>query len=116
MAKDKLEKKIYKKKKFINLCLFIIFVGVLASLGLKSNYFVIKSIKVENNYIVSTEEILTLSKIQEKNIFLINTSRVKEYIKSNPYIENVFIERRLPSTVLIKVEEKKLSGLIKCKK
>ena len=53
----KVEKKIRRKKVFFSLSFFIIFLGVLCLFLFKSNYFNIAAVSVENNNIVSADEI-----------------------------------------------------------
>lgn len=113
MTNDNLEKKIARRKLNILICIFLIFMGALITLGLKSDYFNIKNVVVQNNNIVSKEEIVTLSELQKKNIFLINKKRVSDLILTSPYIKNINIKRRIPSTVVIEVQEKQIRGLIK---
>ena len=60
-----------------------------------------------NNSLVNSETIISLSEIKtEQNIFKFSSGKAKEKIKENPYIENVKIHRKLPSTIQIEVEER----------
>lgn len=115
MTKDNLEKKIEKRKRLIMMYIMLIFIGLLVSTSLKSNYFTIKNVIVEKNSFVSQEEVIALSELQKKNIFVFNKSNSVERIKTNPYIKDVNISRKLPSTVIINVEEKQIKGLVKLK-
>lgn len=109
---QKLNKKQLKKKKLIKriikwtsiVCLII---GSII-FALTSPIFNIKEIEVENNNVLSKEKIISLSRIKkEENIFRFLKSDIQKYIKEDPYIESVEIERKLPGTVLIKVQERK---------
>lgn len=113
MTKDKFERKIKRRKRFIYYCLLFIFVGALLSLGLRSDFFSIKNIVVRGNSFVSKEEILALCGVQGENIFLIKKDRIKEKIFENPYIENVQIKRKIPSTVIVYIKEKEVKGLVR---
>jgi cell division protein FtsQ len=115
MTKDKLEKKIASRRKFTIMCILVIFIGLLINIFLKSNYFVINNIIVEENSFVSQEEIIVLSELQKKNIFLFNKKYSIDRIKTNPYIKNVVIKRKFPSSAVIYVEEKQIKGLVKLK-
>jgi cell division protein FtsQ len=113
MTKDNLEKSILKRRLQIRICMFLIFCGILITLGLKSDAFNIKNIVVQKNSIVSKEEVITLSQLQKKNLFLINKKVTNDLILSSPYIKSVNIKRKIPSTVIIEVQEKEIRGLIK---
>lgn len=106
-------KKTYKRKLLINLSLFLVILGVVAGVGLKSSYFFINNINVKNNKVISSEEIVVLSKLEGKNIFLLNKENTKKEIMDNPYIESVEITRHLPSSVTIDIKEKKIGAVIK---
>ena len=87
----------------------IIITVVIASiiLFLMSPLFNIKFIEVENNNIITTEEIIALSGIKEgENSFKINKFITKNNIKKNPYIEDIEIKRKLPDGIVINVKER----------
>ena len=113
----KKETKISKKRKRISffikaILLITIFIGMLFFL-LTSPLFNILEIKVENNNKITTEEIINLSEIQlGDNTFKINSRSVINKIKQNPYIEEVKISRDLPSTIHIKVKERKTTYIL----
>ncbi|MEF9933726.1 MAG: FtsQ-type POTRA domain-containing protein [Clostridium sp.] len=115
MSVEKKKKKANKRKVLIYLSLLLIILGIVAGVGLKSSYFLISNIEVKGESIVTKEEVQVLSDLKDKNIFLINKDKVSELVKSNPYIENVNISRKLPSTVVIDVKEKKIGAIIKMK-
>lgn len=112
MASRKKRKK-QKKKLLINLSLFLVIIGIVAGITLKSSYFFVESVEISNNNLVSKEEIQEISKVKGKNIFLLNKENTKENILGNPYIESVEITRKLPSKINIKVVEKKIGAAIK---
>ena len=97
-------KKITKKSKIL-FCTILVIIAVL--LILNSPLFNVKNIVVEGNDTNSSEKIVSLSGLQTyTNIFKFNENDVLEKIKENAYIENVKIEKKLPSTVKIIVEER----------
>lgn len=97
-------KKITKKSKIL-FCTILVIIAVL--LILNSPLFNVKNIVVEGNSTNSSEKIVSLSGLQTyTNIFKFNENDVIEKIKENAYIENVKIEKKLPSTVKIIVEER----------
>ena len=105
------ERKRKKRNKRIKLILKIVLLIAIISGGtafaLISPIFNIKDIQVLNNSLVNSETIISLSEIKtEQNIFKFSSGKAKEKIKENPYIENVKIHRKLPSTIQIEVEER----------
>lgn len=110
------KKKLVNKKKNNILkwtSLFIILLVVLA-LFLLSDLFNIKTIKVEQNNIISEEEIINLSGLQiDENMFKFLKGKIKDNIKTNPYIKEVQIKRNLDGTVTIQVEERVATFLLK---
>ncbi|MBO6273427.1 FtsQ-type POTRA domain-containing protein [bacterium] len=68
------------------------------------------SIKIENNYIVSSDRILKAvqeNEVSTKPIFLVNTDPIKESILKIPPIQNVYIKRFwLPARIEILVQER----------
>lgn len=108
---------IRKRKKAIlrrRLILFLIFIiAIMILLTLKTDYFLVKKIVVENNKIVSAEDIVESSGLSEtSNILYINTKETKESIQNNAYIEKVNIKRQLPSTLIINVIEREAKYFI----
>lgn len=114
---DREYKKVKNKRKLntklIKYIVIAILFIVLIICTMFSPLFNIKNIIVEQNEKISKEEIISLSKLQtEENIFKLSKNKVKKQIKQNSYIENVKIERKLPSTVVITVEERKPAYLL----
>jgi cell division protein FtsQ len=100
-----------RRKKLIKRCIwfFIFMVSIMILLCLKLDYFNIANIEVSGNKIISTSEIIKTSGIYlGNNIFYTNISRSKKRILAqNPYIMEVHIVRRLPSSIDIEVRERK---------
>ena len=70
--------------------------------------FNVKTIEIRGNEIVSKDSIIDLCGIDiNSNLYGLNKNHIISLIKSNAYIENVSIDRKLPSTVIIDVEERK---------
>lgn len=98
------KKRIKKIIKWITL-LLLIAGGII--FALVSPIFNINEIQVINNSQIPTETILSLSQLQiGQNIFKFNSNKVESEIKTNPYIENVKIERKFTSKVEITIEER----------
>ena len=98
-----------KRKKKIKklIILVVIFLIAFTTFLFKASLFKIKSLNVEGNKIISTNEIVKLSKVSNTdNIFYINIKDVEKNIKRNPYISEVSIKRQLPNKLDIKIKEK----------
>lgn len=98
------KRRIYKTIKYIML---IILFAILVLCAMFSPLFNIKSILIQGNVTISESQIISLSELQiDENIFNISKRKVTQKIKQNPYIEEVNISRKLPSTLVIKIEER----------
>lgn len=76
-------------------------------------FFSIKEVRITGNEQVSEDQLRSyLSFTEGDNIFLFNKSKCKNTILDNHYIQSVNINRILPSTVEITVNEYKLRGYI----
>jgi len=96
-----------KNKKRLKVLLIVILIVISLILLLSSNLFNIKEIIVENNQKLSSDEIISLSRIEkDKNIFAINKYISRYNIKENPYVDTVNIKRVLPSKMKIIIEER----------
>ncbi len=108
---SKQERKRQKRIKRVKLILkLVVIIGIIAggtTFALVSPIFNIKDIIVADNNKVPNDTIISLSTLQlEQNIFKFYNKNIENKIKENPYIENVTIHRKLPSTVEIKVTER----------
>ncbi len=103
-----------EKIKRITAYLFVIVLVITAfTLFLLSPVFNIDKIEIKGNSQISSNEIISLSRIEkEMNMFSINKRETIENIKENPYIENVKIERKLPKRILITVTERTTEFLL----
>ena len=112
--RKELNKKEIKRRKRIKKIKFVLKIVILIALiaggtafALISPIFNIKDIQVINNIQVNSDTIVSLSGIKTgQNIFRFLKSKSIEKIKENPYIENIKIHRKLPSTIQIDVEER----------
>lgn len=112
--RKELNKKEIKKRKRIKKIKFVLKIVILIAViaggtafALISPIFNIKDIQVINNSQVNSDTIVSLSGIKTgQNIFRFLKSKSIEKIKENPYIENIKIHRKLPSTIQIDVEER----------
>lgn len=106
-----LKKKRKKVRKKIIL-LSIILIVVLGLILIKTPYFNIKKVNINNNNVTTKEKIIEENDILNQNIFLLNTSALKKKILSNPYIKDVKISRKFPDQLTIKVEERNATFIV----
>ncbi|MDZ5252802.1 cell division protein FtsQ/DivIB [Clostridium sp. LIBA-8841] len=104
----KKRKKIRKKVILISIILIV----VLGLILLKTPYFNIKKVNINNNNIITKEKVIQENDVLNQNIFLLNTSALKKKILSNPYIKDVKISRKLPDELTIKVEERNATFIV----
>ena len=110
-SKKKKKSRMSKIVKFFMLLILIIGTIIFAMV---SPIFNIEEINVEGNYKVTKNTVISLSDIKEgTNIFRYSKDRISEKIKTNQYINSVNIERQLPNTINIKVEERTVAYQIK---
>ena len=106
----KQEMAIKKRKLILKIIRTIVLIGILIGTLiyiLLSPLFNIKDVTVTGNNKLSGEEIISLSEIRtEENIFKTSKNDIKNKIKTNPYVENVKIRRKLPDKVEIIVVER----------
>lgn len=115
-TKAKNNRKIARKKNRkilkISLLLFII-VGLIIFIFV-SPVFNIRNIEVNGNEIISSDTIISLSGIKtNENIFQISKKSINNRLKENPYVKDVIIDRKLPGTVVLNVDERKIAYQIK---
>lgn len=108
---SKKQKKKNQKRKRLKLILkIIIFVFIISGsivFALTSPIFNIKDIQVSGNSQVSSDTVISLSGLTlGQNIFRFWNSNVENAIKENAYIENVKIDRKIPTIVQISIEER----------
>lgn len=108
----KKQAKIIRKKKRIKkviktlLLLAIIIGGICFALILP--IFNIEDIKVNGNEQINADTIVSLSQLQVgQNIFKFYKEKVINDIKTNAYVENVKIKRKIPNKIEITIEERK---------
>lgn len=95
-----------KKNLIIFFIVLIIFLGILFFIPI----FAVNNINVSNNKKVSTNQIIKDSGIVEnENMFRVMESNIANNIKKNPYIKNVTVTKKLPSTIEIYVEERQIA-------
>ncbi|MGE5586845.1 MAG: cell division protein FtsQ/DivIB [Clostridia bacterium] len=83
---------------------------LLASAGftfLRSAYFRVEHIDVRGLASLSTEEVVVACGLAEdQNIFDVDLQRLASRVKAIPRVDKVLVSRRLPSTIVIQVQER----------
>ena len=94
--------------------LFLIILSAILSFVFFSGVFAIKDITVLNNNKVDSETVIKESGIKlGENLFLVKESKVRESLRSLPYIENISLKKVIPNRIGITIEERSPSYLIK---
>ncbi len=92
-------------------CIGILIGGAICFL--LSPVFNINNITVTGNKKLSSNEIISLSTLTvEENMFKYNFGEIEKNIKENPYIEKVKLNRKLPDTVEVVVEEREATYML----
>lgn len=95
-----------RQKKQLTLLTFVVLLACIAAVMLLTPTFDINEIKIYGNSVLKRKDIIRNAGIVEnENIFSINTGEIEDNIMSMGYIESVKVKRRLPSTIVITVEE-----------
>lgn len=104
--KDKKRKKV-NFKRIIKIILLMAFIIGATIFVMTTPIFNVTEINVEGNSRISNERIESLSKISlNVNTYQYSKKNIIENIKEEPYIESVQVKRKLPSTIIINVEER----------
>ncbi len=103
------------KKRKLNFKRIIIFLLFIATIGLIIYYvkdIPIKNIYVVGNDILSDKEIIETASLSNYPSFLMtNRSSIKRKLRSNDYIKEVTIKKKLPCKLYIYITEKKIIAL-----
>lgn len=104
-----------KQKRFLSFIIVFILLSTTVVISLKSEYFKIKEVEVKNNNLISRDEVIILANVIGENIFFLDKDKVKTNIQNNPYVKDVKINRKLPSKIILTINEKDIKGIIKVK-
>ena len=102
------KKEIKRKHPLRNFLIFVCISGIIIYI-MSTSFFDIKTIRVEGNHYYSQQQVITLSDAKTGvNLFWgAGDSKIRNRLKKDPYFEDVSIRRKLPSTLVIKVKERK---------
>lgn len=80
---------------------------------INSNYFLLDKVIIEGNELLSNEEVIISSALDKKeNIFRIDLEKTSDNLMSMPQIQGVVLERSLPATIEVFVDERQPLGVI----
>lgn len=100
-------------KKLFVIALLLLLVLICIYLFLHSSIFNITAVKVSNNNNVTQAEILALARVSPgTNLFQLDQELTKRSVKMHPMVKDAQIIRHLPSTIEIKVTERKSWAVI----
>lgn len=92
------------KRNILILGIFIVSIGSFALL--KAELFNIVEVTIEDNSILSKEEIVDENELLGNNIFLVKLNELENKVLLNPYVDEVSIKRRIPNKVSVIVKER----------
>lgn len=74
---------------------------------LTTDYFLLKEVEVDGTKVLLPEYVVSISKLRGGiSLFLINTNKVKDNIKKDPWIEDVVVKKYFPHTIYIFIKER----------
>ena len=104
MGKKKIKRKI--KIKIIPILIALLIIGVVSGLIYYFSLISISNIYIKGNKYLTDQEIIENAKLENYPSFIKTTSSmIKSRVNKNPYIKSVKVIKKLPRTVVIKVEE-----------
>ena len=97
-----------KKRLLISLSLLILLTTINLQHDVVISKFNVKKIIIENNLLLKDKDIRNLlSPIYNKNLLFLENSEVKKVLMQNSLIESLSLKKKYPSTLKIKIFEKK---------
>ncbi len=106
-----------KKRSIIAFILFILLTTITSKQEIIISQFNIKEIKIENNSLLETEDIIkSLKPIYNKNLVNLNYGEIEEKLSKKSFIESFNIKKKYPSTLQINIVEKKPIAILQNKK
>ena len=106
-----------KKRSIIAFILFILLTTITSKQEIIISKFKIKEIKIENNLLLETEDIIkSLKPIYNKNLVNLNYREIEEKLSKKTFIESFNIKKKYPNTLQIKIVEKKPIAILQNKK
>lgn len=106
-SKEELKKRVAKKRrrKAVIICLF--FIAVFVTICFNIPYFNIQAIDISKNYILTESEVQWLNqKYLGQNIFTASKEDIINDLKTQPYVKDAVISKKLPNKISITLEQK----------
>lgn len=93
----------------------ILFFSLLLTVGtglfLKSDFFFLKQVVINNNKYLSTEDVNNLLSLDKnKNIFFYDLRDLENKVKGSSYVEDCEIKRKMPNKLIVNISEKNIIG------
>ncbi len=114
MAKRRQNRK-YKKKRFLPLARFLFFLLVCGALAMAMTlFFKVERVEVSGSSRYDAGQVITAARVDlGDNLFLLNKYDIEDRVTTAlPYIGEVRIRRRLPSTLTIEVHETQAAAAV----
>ncbi len=97
-----------KKRIVISFFLFILLTTINSKQNFIISKFDLKKITIENNLLLSDKDIKDLlSSAYNENLLFLDNDKIKKALMQNSFIESFNIKKKYPSTLKIKIIEKK---------
>lgn len=104
-----------RRKINTNKLMGILFFSLLLTLGtcffLKSDFFFLKQVVINNNKYLSKEDVNNRLNLEEnKNIFFYDLKKLENRVKESTYVKDCEIKRKIPNKLIVNVKEKNIIG------
>lgn len=113
--KQRTSKRHLRRVRFIVILSMLAVIGFLIIFGLKAPMFNVTEVEVEGNHYYSDGEIVAMADCSEEvNIFTgVNCKEIRTRLMKDPYMEQVTVKRKLPSTIKIEIKEREqVAGIV----
>lgn len=98
---------------FLYLAALICLLAVGLFMFSKSNFFAVDDVRTEGLNNVAEDEVLRLlGTVKGENIFLTDTKALAQKIKLHPLVEQAVVEKELPATLVLKIQERRPLALV----
>ena len=106
-----------KKSLLVAITLFILLTTISSKQKIIFSKFNVKQVNIENNFLLKKEEIINLlTPIFNKNIIFLKSSEIEKLLTQNNLIESFNIKKKYPSSLKIRIYEKKPIAILFDKK
>ena len=97
-----------KNRLIAGITLFILFSTFISQKKITINKFKIQEIEIENNIILSDQELINFfSFLFNRNIIFLNSNEIKKKIEKKSFIKKLEIKKIFPDKIVLKIFEKK---------